>query len=192
MLSCLSVALLSPPLLFQAQLLITPLAASYGKKNDCNLRIPWIIASLVWTLVLAALYTLSFTFLSATIGWSDWANPFSFWHSLCCQRYSGSCSGKLTLKFPRLMNMLILPITSNTMVQIGDEKRWTDQREGVILSWYQPLVSFTRESAVPRMGKYWIDLHWVFQSWVKITQGYCEVWFQIWKLSKKIQYNSFC
>ena len=84
--------------------------------------------------VLAALYTLSFTFLSATIGWSDWANPFSFWHSLCCQRYSGSCSGKLTLKFPRLMNMLILPITSNTMEQIGDEKRWTDQQEGVILS----------------------------------------------------------
>ena len=89
-----------PPLLFQAQLLITPLAASYGKKNYCNLRIPWIIASLVWTLVLAALYTLSFTFLSAIIGWSDWANPFSFWHSLCCQRYSGSCSGKLTRKFP--------------------------------------------------------------------------------------------
>ena len=89
-----------PPLLFQAQLLITPLAASYGKKNYCNLRIPWIIASLVWPQVLAALYTLSFTFLSAIIGWSDWANPFSFWHSLCCQRYSGSCSGKLTLKFP--------------------------------------------------------------------------------------------
>ena len=82
------------------------------EKNYCNLRIPWIIASLVWTLVLAALYTLSFTFLSAIIGWSDWANPFSFWHSLCCQRYSGSCSGKLTLKFPRLMNLLILPITS--------------------------------------------------------------------------------
>ena len=171
MLSCLSVALLSPPLLFQAQLLITPLAASYGKKNYCNLRIPWIIASLVWTLVLAALYTLSFTFLSAIIGWSDWANPFSFWHSLCCQRYSGSCSGKLTLKFPRLMNLLILPITSNTMVQIGDEKRWTDKREGVILSWYQPLVLFTRKCVVPRMGKYWIDLRWVVQSWVKITQG---------------------
>ena len=57
------------------------------------------------------------------------------------------------------------------MEQIGDEKKWTDQQEGVILSWYQPLVSFTRESAVPRTGKYWIDLRWVVQSWVKITQG---------------------
>ena len=23
---------------------------------------------------------------------------------------------------------------------------------------------------------------WVFQSWVKITQGYCEIWCQVWKL----------
>ena len=175
MLLCLSVALLplSPPL-FQAQLPITPWhfgSSGLWKKIVVTPGSHVSLQAYFWpSRALATLATLSFTFLSAIIGWSDWANPFSFWHSLCCQRYSGSCSGKLTLKFPRLMNLLILPITSNTMVQIGDEKRWTDQQEGVILSWYQPLVSFTRKCVVPRMGKYWIDLCWVVQSWVKITQ----------------------
>ena len=31
----------------------------------------------------------------------------------------------------------------------------------------------------------------VVQSWVKITQGKCEIWIQIWKLKKQIQLNSF-
>lgn len=113
MLLCLSVALtLLPSPLFQAQLPITPLTAAYRKKTIATPGSHESLLAYFWPQVLAALYTLSFTFLSAIIGWSDWANPFSFWHSLCCQRYSGSCSGKLTLKFPRLMNLLILPITS--------------------------------------------------------------------------------
>ena len=33
----------------------------------------------------------------------------------------------------------------------------------------------------------------VVQSWVKLTQGLCEIWrFQIWKLSKKIHFLFFC
>ena len=89
-----------PPTLFQAQLPITPLTAAYRKKTIATPGSHESLLAYFWPWVLAALYTLSFTFLSAIIGWSDWANPFSFWHSLCCQRYSGSCSGKLTLKFP--------------------------------------------------------------------------------------------
>ena len=25
-----------------------------------------------------------------------------------------------------------------------------------------------------------------------MTQGYCQIWIQIWKLKKQIQFNSFC
>ena len=32
----------------------------------------------------------------------------------------------------------------------------------------------------------------VVQSWVKITQGKCEIWFKIWKLKKQSSFNSFC
>ena len=35
-------------------------------------------------------------------------------------------------------------------------------------------------------------LGWVVQSWVQITQGQCEIGFQLWKLLRKIQQNSFC
>ena len=107
---------LPPPPFFQAQLPITPWhfgSSGLWKKIIATPGSHVSLQAYFWpSWVLATLATLSFTFLSAIIGWSDWANPFSFWHSLCCQRYSGSCSGKLTLKFPRLMNLLILPITS--------------------------------------------------------------------------------
>ena len=125
MLSCLSVALLSPPSFSRHSCSLHLWQPLMGKKllqpqdpvNHCKLSLNSGLSSPLYTYfwpsrVLVTLYTLSFTFLSALIGWSDWANPVSFWHSLCCQRYSGSCSGKLTLKFPLLMNMWILPITS--------------------------------------------------------------------------------
>ena len=36
------------------------------------------------------------------------------------------------------------------------------------------------------------DLCQVVKSWVKITKDYYKIWFQIWKLLRKIQLNSFC
>ena len=35
------------------------------------------------------------------------------------------------------------------------------------------------------------SLSHIVQSWVKIMKGLYEIWFQIWKLWKKIKYNSF-
>ena len=32
----------------------------------------------------------------------------------------------------------------------------------------------------------------VVQSGVKLTQVYGEIWIQLWKLERKIQFNSFC
>ena len=33
---------------------------------------------------------------------------------------------------------------------------------------------------------------WVVESWVKITQGKCEIWIQNWSLTRQIQFNLFC
>ena len=40
--------------------------------------------------------------------------------------------------------------------------------------------------------KDYVHLGRVVQSWVKITQGYCKVWIQIWRIEKHFNFNSFC
>ena len=32
----------------------------------------------------------------------------------------------------------------------------------------------------------------VVRNWVKIIQGKCEIWTQLWELKKQIQFNSLC
>lgn len=59
---------LPPPPLFQAQLPITPLTAAYRKKTIATPGSHESLQAYFSPQVLAALYTLSFTFLSAIIG----------------------------------------------------------------------------------------------------------------------------
>ena len=62
--------------------------------------------------------------------------------------------------------------------------------DGVIGLW-----SWTRDW-LTRRRLFWETPFWhlcrVVQTWVKKTQGYCEIWIQTWKRKKPIQINSFC
>ena len=70
---------------------------------------------------------------------------------------------------------------------------------GDVLTTSVGVIFRVKASLIPSMDKIQITLTlkltttqgWVVQSGVKLTQDYSEIWIQLWKLERKIQFNFF-